>query len=34
MVTWDGKSWKHQNNALFQARFEEYLDAPPAIYAT
>ena len=31
MVTWDGKSWGISNNALFQARFERYLNAPPAI---
>ena len=31
MVTWDGKSWNISNNALFQARFEKYLNAPPAI---
>ncbi len=31
MVTWDGKSWNISNNALFQARFEKSLNAPPAI---
>ena len=31
MVTWDGKSWNISNNALFQARFAKYLNAPPAI---
>ena len=31
IVTWDGKSWNISNNALFQARFEKYLNAPPAI---
>ena len=30
IVTWDGKSWNINNNALFQARFEKYLNAPPA----
>ena len=31
MVTWHGKSWNISNNALFQARFEKYLNAPPAV---
>jgi hypothetical protein len=31
IVAWDGKSWNISNNALFQARFEKYLNAPPAI---
>ena len=31
IVTWDGKSWNISNNALFQARFEKFLNAPPAI---
>jgi hypothetical protein len=31
IVTWDGKSWNISNNALFQARFEKYLNAPSAI---
>ena len=31
IVTWDGKSWNISNNALFQARFEKYLNTPPAI---
>ena len=31
IVTWDGKSWNINNNALFEARFEKYLNAPPAI---
>ena len=31
IVTWDGKSWNINNNALFQARFEKYLNAPPAV---
>jgi len=30
IATWDGKSWNISNNALFQARFEKYLNAPPA----
>ena len=30
MVTWDGKSWNISNNAIFQARFEKYLNAPTA----
>ena len=28
--TWDGKNWSINNNALFQARFEKYLNAPAA----
>ena len=28
MLTWDGKSWNINNNRLFQARFEKYLNAP------
>src|SRR5439155_11248577 len=28
IVTWDGKSWNINNNRLFQARFEKYLNAP------
>ena len=31
IITWDGKSWNITNNALFEARFEKYLNAPPAI---
>ena len=27
----DGKSWNVSNNALFQARFEKYLNAPAAM---
>src|SRR4029453_11488848 len=27
---WDGKNWSISNNALFQARFEKYLNAPAA----
>ena len=28
LLTWDGKSWNINNNRLFQARFEKYLNAP------
>ena len=28
LVTWDGKSWNINNNRVFQARFEKYLNAP------
>ena len=28
IMTWDGKSWNVNNNRLFQARFEKYLNAP------
>ena len=31
IVAWDGKSWNINNNALFEARFEKYLNAPPAV---
>ena len=31
IITWDGKSWNITNNALFEARFEKFLNAPPAI---
>ena len=31
IVSWDGKSWNINNNALFEARFEKYLNAPPAV---
>ena len=31
IVTWDGKSWNISNNALFQARFEKFLNAPSSI---
>ncbi len=27
-LTWDGKSWNINNNRVFQARFEKYLNAP------
>ena len=29
-VTWQGKTWNVNNNRLFQARFEKYLNAPEA----
>ena len=28
VMTWDGKAWNINNNRLFQARFEKYLNAP------
>jgi len=28
ILTWDGKNWNVNNNRLFQARFEKYLNAP------
>ncbi|TCO94088.1 hypothetical protein EV701_103175 [Chthoniobacter flavus] len=28
IMTWDGKNWNVNNNRLFQARFEKYLNAP------
>jgi hypothetical protein len=28
IITWDGKSWNINNNRIFQARFEKYLNAP------
>jgi hypothetical protein len=31
IITWDGKSWNISNNPLFEARFEKYLNAPPAV---
>ena len=31
IVAWDGKSWNINNNALFEARFEKYLNAPSAV---
>jgi hypothetical protein len=33
IVSWDGKSWHITNNALFEARFEKYLNAPPAVFS-
>ncbi len=29
IVSWDGKNWNINNNRLFEARFEKYLNAPP-----
>ena len=34
LLTWDGKSWNINNNRLFQARFEKYLNAPEETDAT
>ena len=31
IATWDGKNWNINNNAIFEARFEKYLNAPPAV---
>jgi hypothetical protein len=28
ILTWDGKNWNINNNRLFEARFEKYLNAP------
>ncbi|MEO8204749.1 MAG: hypothetical protein ABI615_01120 [Chthoniobacterales bacterium] len=28
IVTWDGKTWNVNNNRIFKARFEKYLNAP------
>ena len=28
IMTWDGKNWNVNNNRIFQARFEKYLNAP------
>ena len=28
VMTWDGKNWNVNNNRLFEARFEKYLNAP------
>jgi hypothetical protein len=28
ILTWDGKNWNVNNNRVFQARFEKYLNAP------
>src|SRR6266516_3635518 len=28
VMTWDGKSWNINNNRIFEARFEKYLNAP------
>ncbi|MEI9898564.1 MAG: hypothetical protein WDN28_33090 [Chthoniobacter sp.] len=34
ILTWDGKSWNINNNRVFQARFEKYLNAPEETTAT
>lgn len=34
VMTWDGKSWNVNNNRIFQARFEKYLNAPEETTAT
>ena len=34
VLTWDGKSWNVNNNRIFQARFEKYLNAPEETTAT
>jgi hypothetical protein len=34
IVTWDGKNWNINNNRLFEARFEKYLNAPPSTSET
>ncbi|PTX95056.1 hypothetical protein DB345_12225 [Spartobacteria bacterium LR76] len=31
IVSWDGKNWNINNNRLLEARFEKYLNAPPAV---
>jgi hypothetical protein len=33
VLTWDGKNWNINNNRLFGARFEKYLNAPEATTA-
>ena len=33
ILTWDGKNWNINNNRVFQARFEKYLNAPEATSA-
>jgi hypothetical protein len=33
LLTWDGKTWNVNNNRLFQARFEKYLNAPEEVSA-
>jgi hypothetical protein len=33
MLTWDGKNWNVNNNRLFAARFEKYLNSPEATSA-
>ncbi len=32
-MTWDGKNWNVNNNRIFQARFEKYLNVPEATTA-
>ena len=34
ILTWDGKNWNINNNRLFAARFEKYLNAPEETTAT
>ncbi len=34
ILTWDGRNWNVNNNRLFQARFEKYLNAPEETSAT
>ena len=34
VMTWDGKNWNVNNNRIFQARFEKYLNAPEETSAT
>lgn len=34
IVTWDGRNWNINNNRLFQARFEKFLNAPDSEDAT
>ena len=34
ILAWDGRSWNVNNNRLFQARFEKYLNAPEETSAT
>ncbi len=31
IATWDGKNWNINNNTIFEARFEKYLNAPAAV---
>lgn len=31
IVSWDGKNWNINNNRLLEARFEKYLNSPPAV---
>jgi len=33
VMTWDGKNWNVNNNRIFQARFEKYLNVPEATTA-